>query len=152
MTDDSVITDEMRKAIGTEGPQCVVEIEKRLIKRFAEAVGDSNPLWLDEEYARKSKNGGITAPPMVFLAVMMSGGATRPEVPDPFERVLDIGGEWEFLQSVRPGDEVTSVTTLTGMRERNGKLGKMIFWTFETTHTNQKGEIVATSKSTIATY
>ena len=152
MTGDSVITDEMRKAIGTKGPKCVVEIEKRLIRRFAEAVGDLNPLWLDKEYATKSKNGDITAPPTIFLAVMMSGGATRPEVPDPFERVLDIGGEWEFLLPVRPGDEINNVTTLTGMRERNGKLGKMIFWTFETTHTNQKGEVVATSKSTIATY
>ena len=38
--------------IGLTGPQYVFEVEKRHIRQFAEAIGDSNPLYVDEEYAK----------------------------------------------------------------------------------------------------
>ena len=54
------LTEEMRqKAVGTVSGPAVLEVEKGAIKRFAEAVGDANPLWNDEASARKSRFGGI---------------------------------------------------------------------------------------------
>jgi len=41
MTQGSVITDEMRKAIGVESEPTIVLIEKEPIRRFAEAIGGS---------------------------------------------------------------------------------------------------------------
>src|SRR5690606_25527675 len=37
--------------------------ERGAVRRFAEAIGDPNPLYLDEEAARKSRSGRSIAPP-----------------------------------------------------------------------------------------
>ena len=123
-----------------------------MIKKFAESIGDPNPLWQDEEYARKTKYGGITAPPQIFCTAMLSGSSTFPEVPFPFKRMLDGGGEWEFFLPLRPGDVITSTTKFANVSEREGKLGIMVFMVFETTHKNQRGEIVAKSRGTLISY
>jgi acyl dehydratase len=34
-----------------------------VIRHFADGLGDTNPLWTDEEYAKRTKWGGIIAPP-----------------------------------------------------------------------------------------
>ncbi|MBI4304305.1 MAG: MaoC family dehydratase N-terminal domain-containing protein, partial [Chloroflexi bacterium] len=61
----SVVTPEMRKAIGTVTvPEfAAAEVERWAIDRYLEATGDANPLWRDQEYARKSRWGGVIAPP-----------------------------------------------------------------------------------------
>ncbi len=46
--------EELKSKIGVEWPPLVYEIEKGMLRRFAQAVGDPNPLWQDEEYAAKS--------------------------------------------------------------------------------------------------
>ena len=76
-------TEEMRrKAIGIEGKPATLEVEKGAIRQFAEAVGDPNPLWNDDVTARKSRYGGLIAPPTFLRCV-------RPESPElPFENPL----------------------------------------------------------------
>jgi len=61
-----MIPDEIKKLIGTSGTVKYYEVEKGAIRRFAEAVNDANPLFQDEEYARKSQYGTIIAPPGFF--------------------------------------------------------------------------------------
>ena len=39
------------------------------IRHFSWGIGDSNPLWLDSEYAAKSPYGGIVAPPCILYAL-----------------------------------------------------------------------------------
>lgn len=41
----------------------MVEVEKGMIRGFAQAIGDSNPLWQDENYARRNRYSSIIAPP-----------------------------------------------------------------------------------------
>ena len=36
-----------------------------VIRHFADAMGDSNPLWRNQEYARQTRWGGIIAPPTI---------------------------------------------------------------------------------------
>ena len=69
MTTQSLITDSMRKAIGTESAALTVDIEAGAIRKFAEAIEDSNPLYRDEAAARHSLHGGIIAPPTFLRSV-----------------------------------------------------------------------------------
>lgn len=66
----------MRDLIGTElrTDACVNnEYATRLaILRFAEGIGDDNPLWTDEEYAAAGPFGGIVAPPSFIFACLGS--------------------------------------------------------------------------------
>lgn len=149
MSPEAVTIETLRKMIGKEGEPAVVEIEKGLVRKFAEAIGDPNPLWGDEQWAKKSRYQGIVAPPEIFCSSMFSGGATRPDIPLPYKRILDGGGEWEFFLPLKPGEVITSVTRFADVFEREGKTGKMAFLVFETLHRNQKGEIVAKSRGTL---
>ena len=67
-----------REGIGVEydlnHERIVIEATRDNIMNFAEAVGDNNPLWTNEEYAANSRFGTLTAPP-VFLYAITHGSA-----------------------------------------------------------------------------
>ena len=105
MQHDSVITSQMRAAIGVASEPTAHDVEAGAIRRFADAIGDPNPLYRDEPAARESRYGGIVAPPHL-LAV------DGPRPPDrraagPLPRAPDGGSDWEFFEPVRPGDTIT---------------------------------------------
>ena len=150
-TAPSFLTEEMRqRAIGQESAPQIMEVEKGAIIKFAQAIGDDNPLYNDEVAARESRFGGLIAPP-TFLR---SAVTARPELPFdvPFERVLDGGSDWEYFVPVRPGDKITSVSRIEDMNERNGSIGLMLIFTIVVTYTNQFGQVVATQTSTSIRY
>ena len=146
-TPTTFLTEEMRQqAIGLEGPPVTTEIEKGAIIKFAQAIEDDNPVFNDEEAARKSQYGGLIAPPTFLRSVRSS----RREVPFdiPFNNALDGGSEWEYFEAVRPGDLITAVSRITDMQERTGRMGVMIITTTVTTYTNQFDQVVATQATT----
>ena len=149
---EQVITDEIRACIGMQSEPTVIEIEKGMIKGFAEAIEDPNPLWQDEEYARSSQYGGIVAPPGFLMSLMMRGPIMELPFELPFTRRLDGGGDWEYFKPVRPGDVLTVVTKLVDIREREGRLGAMVFMVSEITWRNQRNELVARSRGTSIRY
>src|SRR4051794_8345322 len=52
-----------RTRVGTEFGPIVVEVEKGALVKFARAIGETNPLYLDEDYAKTTRFGAIVAPP-----------------------------------------------------------------------------------------
>ena len=156
MMQSSVITDEMRSLIGIESEPSVYEIEREPIRRWAEAIGDSNPLYHDEETARRNRYGGIIAP-LGFLgnyAYPVKVGKPPPQVPSPFWRGLAGGNEYEFFKPVRAGEVLTATTKLVDLYERQGRpgIGRMLFQVMEITHRNQQGEVVAIARHTSIRY
>ena len=149
---EEIITDEMKKALGVPSEPVTIEIEKGMIRKFAEAIEDPNPLWQDEEYAKKARYGGIVAPPGLLMAAEMRGRGLELPFQLPMGRILDGGGEWEYIKPVRPGDVLTVVDKLHDLRVREGRMGKMLFIVTETTWTNQHGELVARALGTLINY
>lgn len=149
---EEIITDEMKKAIGARSKPLIVDIEKGMLRKFAEAIEDPNPLWQDEEYANKARYGGIIAPPGLIMASIMTAHTIDFPFQFPMPRLLDGGGEWEYLKPIRPGDVITVEHWIADIREREGKMGKMIFIIGETTWTNQKNELVARGRGTLINY
>jgi len=153
--------EELKRKIGTAAEPIRFDIERGLIARFVQAVGDSNPLWQNEEYARKTGYGGIVAPPWLLCALMTvslpdsrprSVPLPVPEVPPPREHILDGGEEWEFFLPMRLGDTITSRSKLVNVFEREGRLGKMLFFVYQTSYANQRSELVARCSSTLINY
>lgn len=138
----------IKASIGAEAEPFTYVVEKGAIKKFATAVGDPNPLWQDEAYARKTRYGGIIAPPTFFRLFR----PIRFPVERPYARLLDGGSEWEYFEPVRPGDTITGTIKLAGVAEREGRVGKMLILVWEITYKNQFGAIVATQRSTSISY
>ncbi len=149
-TEQNYVTPELRAAIGVESEAEVYEVEKGAVIRFAEAIDDPNPAYQDEAAARKSRYGGIIAPPTFFRA--MRAGPQRAHAESPLKRVLDGGSEWEFYEPVRPGDRITVTQALADATQRSGRLGPMVILTRETRYVNQIGQLVAVQRTTSITY
>src|SRR5204863_994205 len=60
--------------IGRELAPFVVTVERGKIKEFARALGDSNPLYLDDRVGQASEWGDIIAPPTFMTTFREAGG------------------------------------------------------------------------------
>lgn len=97
------------------------EISKKVtvrdIELFAEAVGDMNPIHLDEEFAKQTRFKGIIAHGMLTSGLISSVLGTRL----PGLGAIYVKQSLEFHAPVRPGEDVVSrvcVTRLDPSRNR----------------------------------
>jgi len=153
MANGSLITDELRKLIGMTLETIVFKVEEGAIQRYAEAIGDPNPLYNDPDFASKTKYGRLLAPPGFTgwpvkagrLSQRLLGSLAKAGAPS---RLLDGGIEFEFIEPIGAGDVLTATTKVASMTERETKLGMTIFTTLETTFVNKKGDVAIKSRST----
>jgi len=136
----------MRDLIGTElrTDSCVNnEYATRLaILRFAEGIGDDNPLWVDEEYAAAGPFGGIIAPPSFIFACLGSIQVGWP----------GLGGfhaetKMTFQRPIKVGDKITAKVVFDGFDgpiEGSNFGGKRIKDYLRQEYWNQDGELAAT--------
>ncbi len=118
------------------------QIEGGMIRRFARAVGDPNPLWQD----------GVIAPPTFILAIGFEQFVEDLMSLTPFNTVLMGGTELECYQPIRLGDVITVVFQISNLRERQGQMGRMAFMTFDSSYKNQRQELVAKCRQMIIGY
>ena len=156
-----MLPEEIKKFIGTSGEAKTYEVEKGAIRRFADAVDDTNPLYQDDAYARNSRYGSIIAPPGFFgwPLQLERGSALAVDIPNelslafeqagyPLSLTLDGGMEYEFFLPVRAGDILTGTTTVLNLRERTTGTGSIIISILETAYRNQSGDLVAKQQAT----
>ena len=143
--------EELKSRVGQVWQSGVYEIEKGMVRRFAQAVADPNPLWQDEEYARKTKHGGIIAPP-TFVATLGLEQIQQLLASTPDETSLHGSTELECYRPIRAGDVITATTTIADFRQRQGKMGTMTFVTFDITYQNQSGELVGKCRQMVINY
>lgn len=149
----SVITDEMRGHIGKESEPATFEVDKTACRMFARAVGYTDPVYYDEDYARSRGYRSIPVP-FGFLghpvydpnAPQRLGGYFRFQTP--FKRVLNGGTDIEYFDTVCAGDVLTATSKLTDISERESRLGPMLITVTEFTYRNQDGKVVATMRGT----
>ena len=165
-TKASVITEEMRAAIGAESPPALAEVEKTNCRMFARSVGHTDAIFYDEAAAKARGYRSIVAPPGFFGTPIFkpgSGGGMPGEMGGrgfsvPYKRVLNGGTEYEYFPDspdgdvICAGDTITSRTEISGFEETEGSLGPMLITKRETTYTNQHGKIVAKMYGTLIQY
>lgn len=151
MAIDSQTISQLESRVGVEQPPLVYAIERGMIQRFVQAVGDPNPLWQDDEYASKSPYGGVIAPPNFILTLGFTQ-MLEAFLSDPALTVLHGSTELESHLPVKPGDVITATSKITGVRERQGKAGQTAFVTVELTYRNQRQETVARCNQMILIY
>lgn len=132
----------------------------RDIRRYALAIDDDNPIFFDEKAAKAGRYGGLTAPFNYISWSVGVPGAEKPtkelgedglssfvgipDIPNAFSLGWVRGGEeLEFFKPIYVNDRVTVNGKVTGMSEKAGKSGTLIFVTSEFTYTNQKDELLA---------
>ncbi len=133
-----------RNHIGMQFTPHVARVEEGSLRFFAKAIGERNPIYTDVAAAKAAGYSALPAPPTyVFSLNLMK--------PDPFsflaDMKVDLGsvlhGEqsFEYFSPLVAGDEVTLRGEISNIYEK--KNGALEFIEFQTTATNQHGEIVA---------
>lgn len=139
-----------KSKIGYTSSPFVVEVEKGAIRKFADAIGDPNPLYRDEETAKKSPFGAIVAPPTFIQPIIQEVNASVRKALDYDPKKL-LHGEQSYIyyKPILAGDVITCVAKIADIYEKEGKSGAMDFFVVETTGTNQRGEKVFVARSVL---
>lgn len=127
--DIDALVAELNRRVGLETAPTTTEIDKSLIRKFAIAIGDPNPLYCDEAHARTTRFGGIVAPP-TFVSALMTGH--WPEIVMrglPFEKELHLEDKVTLDRDIRPGDVLTRFARFTGAYARETPRGVRLYQT-----------------------
>jgi acyl dehydratase len=106
---------------------------------FARLTGDTNPLHLDEAYARTTRFGQRIVQGLLTAGLISVVLGT--ELPGPGAIYLE--QSLQFLKPVYPGDTVTATATVTTYREDKGIV------TLRTDCMNQHGEQVISGEAVL---
>ena len=125
------------------------------VRRWVMAMDYPNPLHWDEEFARASRFGRLVAP-QSFAAAMDYVHGVRPSLVGriPGSHMIFGGEEWWFHgPRIFPGDRLDHERVFKGYKLAQTKFaGETMFSWGDTIHRNQRGESVATARSTSVRY
>lgn len=160
MAEGSHITDEMRARIGKESEPEVYEVDKTGVRMFARAIGYTDRVFYDEEYAKSQGYRGLPAPPGFLGTAVYDPETSNPTfsrrrtegLKTPLKRLLNGGNEFEYHEVICAGDVLTMTEKITDIKERAGGLGAMLITTREQTYRNQDGRVVAIARGTTINY
>jgi hypothetical protein len=154
----------MRALIGTPlGEPSVAPdpVNLPMIRHWAAALEDHNPVYTDAAFAASTRFGGIVAPPLMLQTWTMptpkiSGIAERGGSPTEggknpltpldeagFIATLATNSEFEIFRYLRLGEIVTSTMVIESISDRKQtRLGPGHFVTWVTTFRDEQGEVV----------
>ena len=151
------------KPTGESGKPTVAPdpVNQPMIRHWAHALSDMNPVYLDPEFAEKSRFGGIVSPPVMLQAWTMpapkiEGIAERGGVPTEMGRnpasiieeagytgIVATNSEFEIERYPRLGDVISVTQEFEHVSdEKKTSLGTGYFVTWLSTYTDQNGEVL----------
>jgi len=141
LSEEPVISEELESLLNVEfGPE-VYEIEKGMVRKFAESIEDDNPAWQE------------VTPPTFPAALVPTELLHRLfNAKTPLTRLLNGTSDLEYLQPIRIGDVISVTARLIRLRQVAGKDGPTLFMFTEATYTNQRGEVAVKGKNTYIKY
>ena len=158
MTDDEFY-EALQQFVGRElGPPAVGPdlVNAPMIRHWCDAIGDENPVYLDDEAASQSVHGRLVAPPTMLQAWVMPGvkGPSR----DPnsvyeqmnqllfshgFTSVVATNSEQTYRRYLHVGDEISLTTVIESISpQKTTALGTGHFITTRQDYLDATGEVV----------
>jgi acyl dehydratase len=154
---DNTASEDILAMIGVEKVR-YYDVTKRDIKRFAQAIGETNPIHFDEDYAKSTMYGTIIAPPLFCQTFTFEdvpseqlphdGSPVEIDVPIPARRTVGGGSSYEIFKRVKAGDKIKVKSMLKDVFTKEGRSGRLYFVIVETEFSDQKNELVAKETAT----
>jgi acyl dehydratase len=119
-----------------------VRVDAEAVKKYCEAIGETNPLFTDEQAAKKGPYGRLCAPPS-YAVTFRTGRHFFQHVPRFGRGGFDAGKDVEFIRPVFIDDKITLSSQVKEIYEKTGRSGSMVFVVIRSTLSNQFGETVA---------
>lgn len=136
-------------------------VNQPMIRHWAYALNDMDPVYLDPEFAEASRFGGIVSPPVMLQTWTMPspklegirerGGAPMEITNNPtafldeagYSSTVATNSEFEIERYPRLGDVISSTSVFESVsEEKKTALGVGFFLTWLITYTDQHGEVL----------
>ncbi len=130
-----------RSLIGRQSEPVVHEVEKGAIRAFAEALGDPNPIYVDEAAARAAGYPSRVAPP-TFPVVLASNERFRHSLDLGTRSIIHGEQQFEYTRPIVAGDRITVRTKVADVQERAGASGPMDVLVVEDEGRDERNELV----------
>ncbi|TDE33738.1 MaoC family dehydratase N-terminal domain-containing protein [Actinomadura sp. 6K520] len=122
------------------------EVSRVKIREFADAIGDRNPVYRDQEAAKAAGHPDVIAPPTFPIVVSLGNAALAdPDLNLNYAMVVHGEQRFEYTRPVRAGDVVTCTSTVTEIKSI-GSNEKMVI---ETDIKTVEGELICKTYNTI---
>jgi len=121
-------------------PTKELTLTKEIIQKFARVIGDMNPLYFDEEYAKKSPYGGLIAPPNIHVVLMFACTDINYWMREP--GTINAGQSWYYNIPARPGDRIRLVCKALDKFIKKDRL----FAIHENVFYNQNDEVICSGR------
>ncbi len=120
-------------------------VEKGAVKKFAEAIGDPNPLYVDEEAAKASRYGRLLAPP-TFPRTFEYGEVEG--MGPPGQGFIHGEHRIRYERPLFVGEEVLCYAEVKDYYEKEGREGPLGFLISERVGESPEGERIFTMEDT----
>ena len=133
-----------RRHIGSELPPFTVEVERGRLRFFAQATGQTDPVYLDEAAARAAGHPDLPVPPTFFFCLEMDApnpGLLREQLGLDIARILHGEQGFTFHRLAHAGDRLTFRQRIDDIYDKKG--GALEFIVRSTQVSNERGEAVA---------
>lgn len=156
----ALLTDELKAWVGREVHYPArEELSRASIRYFALALGDDNPLYVDDEHARQAGFPSVIAPPTLVCETCQY--AHRPpdehgyighawNLPIKGCRTIRAGNDYEFFRPVLPDDRISATWTLESIEERpSSRGGTQLYVVSVARYRDAAGAIVAINRDIV---
>lgn len=135
-----------KDVIGMKSKKVKNVVERAMVKRFAEAIGDPHPIFIDEEYGKKSRYKRNIAPP-TFPRVFDYGEIEELYLPN----IGLIHGEqtYHYVRPLFVGETIYCYTEVADYYEKEASLGLLGFILLKTYGEDEAGNLIFTENSTV---
>lgn len=165
-SNSSIITPELRASIGRQSLARPLEVLSAAdVRRYIDATGDANRLWLDDEFARAAGYRGRLLPPTLVGWVPFSFRESTERanadpidlrrqltLPPGYTNVRNAGSETEWIAPVYLGEQLFTRSCIVDIVARPGRARLGIYITREEQVFNSDEQIVLRRRHTLAVF
>jgi len=128
------------------------------IAKFAQAIGESNPIHFDSAAAQAAGHPDVVAPPLFFQTMTFDpvalemlpadGSPVELDVPVPATRAMGGSSEYTLKRPARAGEWINVRSTLNDVQAKRGKSGPLYAIIVQTDFMDADGTLVPSESAT----
>jgi acyl dehydratase len=135
-----------RSAAGREAKAAVNEVERGAIRRFAEAIGETNPIYFEEAAARAAGYRSVVAPPTFPTTLRAASDLREGLMLSPGKHLLQAEQSFEYARPIVAGDRLVVRTKIADVAQRQTPSGLTDVVVIEDEGRDDAGDVVYRSR------
>jgi hypothetical protein len=136
-----------KEGVGAWSRAALNEIERGAVRRFGEALGETNPIYFDADAAKAQGYRDMVAPLAFPFSLRSSLGLQ--EVAPSHRTVLSSDQQIEAFETICAGDKILVSSRIAELTQRPGNTGPLEFVVIEDEGRSPEGKLIYRTRRTL---